>query len=164
MEEISFCLACGAEMQTQVAFGRPRPVCPACGRVHFRDPKVAAAVLVEQDGKVLLVQRGNVPEQGKWTLPAGFVDMNEDPEIAAARECLEETGLHVHITGLMDVIFGREHERGASIVIVYWGEIRSGEMRAGDDATDVDFFPPEDLPPIAFDATVQALAVWRAQR
>jgi ADP-ribose pyrophosphatase YjhB (NUDIX family) len=164
MEEVKFCLACGAEMEIKIAFGRLRPVCPACGRVHFRDPKVAAAVLVEKDGKVLLVQRGNVPQQGKWTLPAGFVDINEDPKIAAARECFEETGLHVEITGLMDVIFGREHERGASIVIVYLGQIQAGELQAGDDATDVGFFSPGELPPIAFKATVQALSAWRDGR
>ena len=66
------------------------------------------AVLVEDDGQVLLVRRANEPQRGLWTLPAGFVDAGEDPVLAAERECLEETGLRVKITGLLDVIFGLE--------------------------------------------------------
>jgi len=54
---------------------------------------VAVAVLIERDGKVLLVRRANTPQKGMWTLPAGFVDAGEDPAQAAERECLEETGL-----------------------------------------------------------------------
>lgn len=74
----------------------------------FVNPKVAAAVLIEKDGRVLLVRRANEPYRGLWTLPAGFVNGNEDPAEAAARECLEETGLSVHVTRVLDVIAGRE--------------------------------------------------------
>jgi ADP-ribose pyrophosphatase YjhB (NUDIX family) len=136
-------------------------VCPSCGRIHFRDPKVAAAVLLERDGKVLLVRRANVPEQGKWSLPAGFVDDGEDPALAAERECLEETGLRVKVTGLMDVIFGKEHRRGASIVIVYRAEVEGGSLAPKDDADLAGFFGPEELPPLAFEATRQVLARWK---
>ena len=55
-------------------FGRERPVCPQCGWIHFADPKVAAAVLIEKDGRVLLVRRTNEPFRGLWTLPAGFIN------------------------------------------------------------------------------------------
>jgi ADP-ribose pyrophosphatase YjhB (NUDIX family) len=160
-EDVRFCVACGAEMETRMAFGRPRPVCPSCGRIHFRDPKVAAAVLAEREGRILLVQRRNDPEQGKWTLPAGFVDADESPEEAAVRECCEETGLHVRISGLMDVIHAPEHEHGASIIILYRAEIESGALRAGDDATQAGFFGAMDLPPTAFEATRRALSAWK---
>ncbi len=160
-EQINYCAACGAEMEIRIAFGRPRPVCPACGRIHFRDPKVAAAVFVERQGKILLVRRGNTPELGKWTLPAGFVDADEDPEAAAVRECREETGLRVRISELMDVIHSTVYEHGASIVILYRAEIESGALCAGDDATEVGFFGPQNLPPTAFAATRRALSVWR---
>jgi ADP-ribose pyrophosphatase YjhB (NUDIX family) len=161
-EEIRFCPACGTAVVRREVFGRSRPVCPACGRVHFVDPKVAAAVLLVREGRVLLVRRVNAPEQGKWSLPAGFVDADEDPRQAAERECAEETGLQVRAGDLLDVIAGREHAAGASIVLVYRGEIQDGEAHPGDDADQVGFFAPHELPPLAFAATRRALERWQA--
>jgi ADP-ribose pyrophosphatase YjhB (NUDIX family) len=121
--------------------------------MYFADPKVAAAVLVEQDGRVLLVRRINEPFRGLWTLPAGFVDAEEDPAQAAARECLEETGLTVRVTRVLEVVAGREHPRGADFVIVYAAEVESGELAAADDADAAGWFDRSDLPPLAFKAT-----------
>ncbi|NIS81370.1 MAG: NUDIX domain-containing protein [Anaerolineales bacterium] len=156
-QSINFCMICGHRMHTREAFGRARPVCPQCGHIHFQEPKVAAAVLVQRDGEVLLVRRVNVPEKGKWTIPAGFVDAGEDPASAAVRECFEETGLQVSITELLDVISGREHSRGADIIILYRAEIEGGSLAASDDADEVGFFAPDAMPPIAFEATRRAL-------
>lgn len=150
---IRFCPSCGTPVTIQPAYGQPRPVCPACGWVHFADPKVAAAVLVEQDGRVLLTRRVNEPFKGLWSLPAGFVDAYEDPARAAERECLEETGLRVQVTALFDVIAGREHARGADIIIVYRAQVIDGLLQAGDDADQAAFFPRDQLPPLAFRAT-----------
>jgi len=140
-------------------FGEPRPACPSCGWVYFADPKVAAGVLVEQDEKVLLVRRVNEPGAGLWSFPAGFVNAYEDPARAAERECLEETGLEVEVTGLLDVIGGREHARGADIVIVYYSRVVGGKLLPGDDADEAAFFPRDALPPLAFRATRLALGV-----
>ena len=63
---VKFCPRCGAEMAHEHKFGEVRPVCPKCNWIHFVDPKVAAAVLVEQDGRVLLVRRVNEPFRGLW--------------------------------------------------------------------------------------------------
>ena len=156
-EEIKFCSRCGVKLNRELRFGKVRPVCPQCEWVYFADPKVAAAVLIEQDGRVLLARRINEPFRGLWTLPAGFVDAGEDPAEAAARECLEETGLSVRVLGVLEVVAGREHERGADFIIVYQAEIISGEMSAGDDADAVQWFPKSHLPPLAFRATEQVL-------
>jgi ADP-ribose pyrophosphatase YjhB (NUDIX family) len=120
---------------------------------------VAAAVLIEQDGRVLLVRRVNEPYRGLWTLPAGFVDAGEDPARAAERECLEETGLSVRVKYVLDVIAGREHERGADIIIAYQGEVLSGTLSPGDDADAVKWFTRDTLPPLAFAATRKILAL-----
>jgi ADP-ribose pyrophosphatase YjhB (NUDIX family) len=157
--EIRFCIRCGSGLERAERFGQIRPVCPNCDWIYFADPKVAAGVLVERNGAILLVRRVNEPERGCWTLPAGFVDAGEDPAVAAARECLEETGLHVRICGLIELISGREHPNGADIVIVYQAEVVSGEMTAGDDADQVQFFPREALPPLAFQATRKVLGL-----
>ena len=155
--EFKFCPRCGTAVLQEERFGRVRPVCPQCGWIHFVDPKVAAAVLIEQDGRVLLVRRVNEPFRGFWTLPAGFVNGGEDPAEAAARECLEETGLSVRAMRVFDIVAGREHPRGADFVIVYYAEIIGGEMSPDDDADAVEWFALSDLPPLAFRATQKVL-------
>jgi 8-oxo-dGTP diphosphatase len=156
---IKFCPRCGAEVTHEDRFGMLRPVCPQCKWIHFVDPKVAAAVLIEQDGRVLLVRRANEPFRGLWTLPAGFINGGEDPAEAAARECLEETGLSVHITRVLDVIAGREHERGADFIIVYLAEVIGGELLPADDADAAEWFARAELPPLAFQATQKVLSI-----
>jgi ADP-ribose pyrophosphatase YjhB (NUDIX family) len=159
-DEVKYCSRCGAEVVQAVRFGRQRAVCPQCGWIHFVDPKVAVAVLVLDQGKVLLVRRTNEPYRGFWTLPAGFVDAGEDPAEAVVRECLEETGLQVRVTALLDILAGQEHPRGAHILIVYRGEILSGELKAGDDADQAGFFTLQGLPPLAFNSTWLILKRW----
>jgi 8-oxo-dGTP diphosphatase len=155
---IKFCPRCGATVSREDKFGMIRPVCPQCGWIHFIDPKVAAAVLIEQDGRVLLVRRANEPFRGLWTLPAGFVDGGEDPAGAAARECLEETGLSVNVIRVLEVIAGLEHERGADFIIVYQAEMVSGELSPADDADAAEWFARDQLPPLAFAATQKVLS------
>lgn len=155
--EVKFCPRCGTLLTPRAESGRERLVCPNCAWIYFSDPKVAAAILVESRGRVLLVRRVNEPFRGAWSLPAGFVDAGEDPARAAERECLEETGLTVRATRVLDIISGREHPRGADFVIVYAGEIVAGTLTAGDDADLVEWFDREDLPPLAFRATAAIL-------
>jgi ADP-ribose pyrophosphatase YjhB (NUDIX family) len=155
--EYTYCPRCATLLTEEIRFGRNRPVCPECGWIHFVDPKVAAAVLVEQDGRVLLARRGNEPFRGLWTLPAGFINGGEDPAEAAVRECLEETGLSVRVTRVLDIISGREHPRGADFIIVYQAEVISGDLKADDDADAVEWFARNQLPPLAFRATQKVL-------
>jgi ADP-ribose pyrophosphatase YjhB (NUDIX family) len=156
--DFKFCPRCGTPVTHQQKFGMIRPVCPQCGWIHFVDPKVAAAVLVEHEGTVLLVRRVNEPFRGLWTLPAGFVNGGEDPAEAAARECLEETGLHVRVTRVFDIVAGKEHPRGADFVIVYHAEVVSGELSPADDADAAEWFPLNALPMLAFRATQKVLS------
>ncbi len=151
--EIRFCPRCATPVVLKVKFGRERPVCPNCRWIHFADPKVAAAVLVEQDRHILLVQRGNEPYRGLWSLPAGFVNADEDPALAAARECLEETGLEVAISAILEIRHGREHARGADFVIFYRAQVTGGLLHAGDDANDAAWFERGHLPGLAFEST-----------
>jgi 8-oxo-dGTP diphosphatase len=155
--DFKFCPRCGAALMQEQLFGSLREVCPNCKWIHFVDPKVAAAVLVVQERRVLLVRRATEPFRGLWTLPAGFINGGEDPAEAAARECLEETGLSVRVTRIYDIVAGREHPRGADFVIVYQAEVLNGEMKAEDDADAVEWFEQENLPELAFRATQKVL-------
>ncbi len=158
-ELYKYCPQCGTMMEPRTVFERIRAVCPACGFTHFTDPKVAVGVLIEQDGKVLLVRRINEPHRGKWSFPAGFMDAYENPEDAARRECQEETGLEVKLQGVVKVVGGREHPNGADIIIVYRAEVVGGVLHPGDDADQAAFFALDGLPPLAFRATRVALGL-----
>ena len=159
-DQVKYCPRCGALLVIHEHCGRQRPTCPACGWIYFPDPKVAVAALVSHQGKILLVRRTNTPRRGYWTLPAGFVDAGEDPARAVERECLEETGLVVTTSRLLDVIAGQVHARGADILIVYQMDICSGKLTPGDDADQVQFFELSDLPPLAFSSTQAILDAW----
>lgn len=150
---ISFCMQCGTAVRLEEKFGRVRPVCPACGWIYFADPKVAVAVVVRENDRVLLTRRINPPFQGSWSLPAGFMDAGEDPQQAARRECLEETGLEIQVAHLLNVYSGREHDHGADLLLVYEACLIGGALQAGDDADRADFFPVDHLPPLAFAST-----------
>jgi 8-oxo-dGTP diphosphatase len=156
-DQVNFCPRCGAALIKASRFGQVRPVCPECQWIYFADPKVAAAAVVMQADRVLLVRRANDPERGRWTLPAGFVDAGEDPARAAERECFEETNLVVAVRGLVDVYSGQEHPRGAHIVIFYRAEILSGELQPGDDVDDAGYFARDELPSLAFQTTKRVL-------
>ena len=158
----TYCPHCRAELQEEIVFGRSRRVCPECGFIYFRDPKVGAGVLAERDGKVVLVRRAVVPALGSWCLPSGFVEYDEGPEQAAVREFLEETGLEVRLTELLDVRQYKNDTRGPGVVILYRGQIVGGELSAGDDASEVGLFGPDELPDdIAFATHRRVLARWQ---
>ena len=115
-----------------------------------------AAVFAFVDGraKLLLIQRKCEPYQGRWALPGGFVEMDEDLPEAAARELAEETGLKdVPLEQLRT--FGKpgRDPRGRTITIAYFGIVEkdSQQIQAGDDAAKAQWFDIEDLPGMAFD-------------
>jgi len=155
--ETKYCPRCSAPLVQAIRFDRLRPTCPDCEWIYFSDPKVAAGVLIERNGKVLLVRRSVDPFKGFWTLPAGFVDAGEDPACAAERECMEETGFEVKVTGLIDVLAGQEHPRGADIIIFYRAKILSGDLNPSDDVDQAAFFSRQALPPLAFASTQKIL-------
>ncbi len=160
-QTIKFCPYCGERVVFKPIYNEEHAACPNCGWVHYEDPKVAAAVVILEAGRILLTRRIFNPNKGDWTLPAGFMNAYEYPQDAARRECLEETGLEVEIDRLLDIISGREHPRGADMVIVYLAHRTGGTLTAGDDASEANFFALDKLPPLAFQATQQVITSLR---
>ena len=161
-----FCGRCAAPMAAEARGGRLRPVCPRCGWVYYARPAFGAAVLIEFEGRVLLVQRRNRPYQGHWMLPAGFVEYDECAAETAVREALEETGLEVRLAGLHGLYYGTDDPRNPSHLAVYYAEVTGGAPQVGDDAAALATFHRDELPEqIAFAGQRQALRDWqRAKR
>ncbi|MDD5063172.1 MAG: NUDIX hydrolase [Phycisphaerae bacterium] len=105
--------------------------------------------------KLLLINRGNEPFKGKWALPGGFVDIDEELEDAAVRELFEEAGLSGIVLEQMHTFGtpGRD-PRGRQITIVFMGIAteKQRRIRAGDDAAEARWFDIGKLPKdLAFD-------------
>ena len=164
-QPFNYCPRCGHPLKDTFRYGKERRTCDACGFIHFRDPKVAAVVFITEGSRVLMVRRKVDPQQGKWALPAGYIDYGEDPRKAAVREVREETGLDVRITGLIDVLGPDSRQEGpASIVLLFEAEQVGGVLQAQDDVDRAVFFAPDEVPlgEIAFDSTRLLIEQWMA--
>lgn len=150
------CSSCGTPYPSGTA-ASPR-TCVHCGRVWYRDPKVATGVVVAREGRVLLVRRNHEPQLGRWAFPSGYVDAGEVVEEAAAREVLEETGVEVAIERLLGVW---SHPDDPVIFVAYAGRHLRGEPRPGDEAFEVAYFDPDALPDLPFPHDDDVIAAWR---
>ena len=158
--DIRFCPRCGGPVEMVPLFGRPRPQCPACGLVQFREPKTATGVLISEGGRLLLARRGVDPGRGLWYLPSGYADWDERVDEAAVREMREETGLAVEVTGLFGVFPFGSPRAGYGSFILFQGRVVGGELRPDDDVVEVAFFGPDEIPELAFDTSREAVAQW----
>lgn len=158
---MKFCPKCANALAKRNLDGHDRLVCPSCGFVFYRNPAPATAALIELDGKVVLVKRKYDPRKGFWTLPSGFIEFLESPEACLLREVKEETDLDVEITGLFGVYSGNDDPRTPVVLVVYNTLVKGRELKAGDDAIEIDTFSLSDLPPIAFRAHSQILEDYR---
>lgn len=148
----TYCPLCGRSLDTVHEEGHRRMKCAACGFIQYRNPASAVGVIVARDGEVLLVKRRFEPYRGKWVIPSGFIEYDEEMRDAAVREVEEETGLEVELTGLHAAESCFDDPRGNTILVLFTGRITGGELEAGDDADDAAFFPVDRLPEIAFEA------------
>lgn len=156
-----FCSRCGGHLVVGWVEEeeRERPVCRACGFILYMNPKVVAGAIPLQDGRVLLLRRKIEPARGKWSFPAGYVELGESLEEAAIRETQEEVALEIGELSLLNVY---SYPESPVVTVVYVSPIVGGEPRAGMEAEEVAFFSPEELPwdELAFRSTREALRDW----
>jgi 8-oxo-dGTP diphosphatase len=114
------------------------------GRIEREFPKaplVGVGAVVVEEGRVLLVRRGNEPLKGQWTLPGGMLDVGEPLAQGVAREVREETGLDVEVGELVELL-DRIHRDGERVryhyvIADYLCRVTGGELRAASDAAAV---------------------------
>lgn len=148
----TYCSRCGGPVEMRTVAGRSRDVCPACGTIFYENPLPAAAALVlNEQREVLLVKRRDPPNKGMWCLPTGFAERGETIRDAALRELEEETGVAGRITRLIDADSWTSVFYGTDVLVVTFEVEKTGGTEvAGDDAEALAYFPIDKLPPLAF--------------
>lgn len=164
MTELIYCLVCGHTLGMKEVGGRVRQACPNCGYVHYVNPVPAVGILIEMDGGVVLIRRGQPPHQGEWTLPSGFIEADESAEAAAIREAHEETGLRVEILEMMGINSFPEGPPMSGIMIFYRAKPIGGALQGGDDATEAKVFASGSLPRLPFRTHRETIALWLKQQ
>lgn len=155
------CLYCGTVFTRKKVEGRFRLYCSSCNEPHYENPVPASCTVVIDDrGRMLLVKRNVPPQAGWWCLPGGFIELDEGPESAALRELKEETGIVGQIDRLLGVRSSFSQQYYSVLLIGYLVTSFSGTLHPGDDASDVAFFHPDDLPEIAFDSHIRFIRAY----
>ena len=137
----------------------------------LRIPTPAVGVVCFNDqGEVLLIQRGNAPRLGEWSIPGGRLEWGETTKVAALRELKEETGIEAELVGLIDVVDGIFTSRTNGqvtrhyVLIDYVARYVRGTPIAGDDATQAKFVAVADLPSYGlWDETLRIIEAGRMQ-
>jgi len=111
------------------------------------------AILVSPQHSVLLIERGRDPFKGKWALPGGFIEMDEELDVACRRELEEETGLRVGELKQFRAYGGVNRDPRHRTISVLFYAFTDDELiaNAGDDAAKAQWFPLNQLPELAFD-------------
>lgn len=161
-KNFKYCPVCGDRMNEKYLKDeqKTRLLCPTCGFIFYFNPAPAVAVILFRENKILLVKRKYEPKKDDWTLPAGYMEYNESAEDTAIRETKEETNLDIKAKKLFTVLPGFDDSRQHVVLIIYYGEIKQGDLKPGDDASEVRFFSLDNLPDnIAFSAHRQVLTM-----
>ncbi len=131
-------------------------------RAYPNQPGFGVGAVVFVDGRLLLVRRGNPPNEGAWIFPGGLVEVGERIEDALVREVEEETGWTVRVGRLVELLDYLERDeqgrvRFHYIIADFLCEFVEGELVPGSDVTDVRLVPLGEVPKLGL--TVKALEV-----
>ncbi|GIL56244.1 hypothetical protein Vafri_11679 [Volvox africanus] len=158
----NFCRVCGGRLAVSKPSGDKewRHVCSNCGYVDYHNPKMVVGCVVEHQGKILLCRRAIEPCRGLWTLPAGFMELNESTAAGAARETWEEANAVVQVVAPYahwDIpLIGQAY-------ILFRAKLAPPyTFSSGPESLEVALFAPEDIPfrEIAFSSVAVTLRLY----
>lgn len=134
-----------------------RSVCDHCGFVAYENPKIVAGSVVREGDRILLCRRAIEPRKGYWTLPAGYLELNESPAEGAAREAFEEAQARLTIGPLLAVY---SVPRISQVQLIFRSSFAVPGFGAGPESLEVRLFAPDDIPygELAFPTVHWALA------
>jgi ADP-ribose pyrophosphatase YjhB (NUDIX family) len=140
--------------------------CPNCGLAVYANPApTASALLLDDQGRVLLARRAVEPGTGLWDLLGGFVEEGEEPRAALRREIEEETGLEIALGEFFGGYPDRYGDDGIYTLNLYWiARVAGGELVLDDELEEVEWFAASELPDrgeFAFRNTVDVLDDWK---
>jgi ADP-ribose pyrophosphatase YjhB (NUDIX family) len=139
---------------------RARLVCPDCGYVEYANPKVVVGAVCTWENRILLCRRAIKPALGRWTIPAGFLELGETTSQGAAREVWEEARARIRIE---DIIGIYEIPHISQIYMIYRALMVGPECAPGDESQEVEMLDWEAIPwdQLAFPSVVWALQRFR---
>ena len=163
---IKHCKNCGAAVVYRIPDDgdtKERAICPACQTVHYENPLNVVGTVPYWGDKVLLCKRNIEPRWGKWTLPAGFMELDETVAEGAARETLEESGAQFELEGFFSLL---NVARVGQVHMFYRARLLSDTFSPGFETTEARLFSEEEIPwdEIAFRTVKETLEHYFADR
>jgi ADP-ribose pyrophosphatase YjhB (NUDIX family) len=163
---IKHCKECGTAVEYRTPDDgdtKPRAVCPACHTIHYENPLNVVGTVPHWGDKVLLCKRNIEPRLGKWTLPAGFMELNETTAEGAARETDEEAGAQFEMEGLFTLL---NVARVGQVHLFYRARLTSDQFNPGTETMEARLFSEADMPwdEIAFRTVKETLEHYFADR
>ena len=147
--DLGYCPRCGGQLGPCEGDGTHRSCCTVCGFVVYHNPfPVVNATVVDGD-RALFVRRARAPDRGCWSLPGGYLEVDEPPDVGAARELTEETSIEVAPSDLTFVGTGYTHlgEDRSIVELIFAAPIEktNGRPEPGDDAAEVRFWTRDEI-------------------
>lgn len=158
-----FCPVCASALGTKQVEGRGKLACTKCSFLFYDNPIPVVAALVLTEGGIVLVKRGVEPFIGGWCLPRGFIDTDERPKQAIAREVREEAGLYVWLKRILCQCNPSPADFPLNQVTTFFlATLRGGKLQFGSDCQDAQVFPFDQLPPLCFPTDEQMIKEWQS--
>ena len=163
---IKHCKECGTAVVYRLpddGDSKERAVCTACATVHYENPLNVVGTVPHWGDKVLLCKRNIEPRWGKWTLPAGFMELGETTAEGAARETDEEAGAQFEMQALFSLL---NVARVGQVHMFYRARLLSDQFNPGTETIEARLFAEDEIPwdEMAFRTVKETLERYFADR